>query len=137
MDGMISGPRPNRLPLGTNVIAADWGRVAGKRSAYVASCARRWTIRRKDPGVGGWSLKALVSEAQRLRDHTGASVLVGIDAVLGVPASYAEVLGEPSFFDCLRRLSRSGGLFAETPLGVWNSVQPFFRIPPGPSADCL
>jgi hypothetical protein len=66
---------------------------------------------------------------------SGRRVLLGIDAVLGVPALLAHAAGVGSFLELLARLERSGGLERESAAAAsWGIEQPFFRIPAGRGA---
>ena len=59
-------------------------------------------------------------------------MVLGIDAVLGVPALFARAVGAHSFLEVLGALERSAGLEGESGVATaWAAEQPFFRIPRG------
>src|SRR5437763_4720754 len=70
-------------PRTSTILCADWGKEAAKRAVYLADIAGR--VVRRVPGKG-WSLARLLEEAQRFTSV--GSVLVTVDAPLGVPESY-------------------------------------------------
>ena len=89
------------------------------------------------PGSNGWTLEALLQLAADLAQD--GSVLVGIDAALGVPAGYWRAVqardwdggGTPAtFIDWLRRLDPADEFFepVDDP-SAWRVDRPFFRVP--------
>ncbi|MCE2391462.1 MAG: hypothetical protein J4G09_08265 [Proteobacteria bacterium] len=119
-------------------VSADWGRDAGKRSVYVADAGARRVRREISPG---WNLKRLMALARDLSAR--GSVLVGIDAALGVPAGYWERVCDEcrpeapaSFVDWLRPIDPSSGFFdseatVEDP-DAWRTDRPWFAVQPRP-----
>ena len=123
-------------------VSADWGKDARKRSVHVADLSGRriWREERDD-----WNLTRLLKLSIGLAER--GSVLVGIDAALGVPAGYwGEVTaldwgmrGRPAnFIDWLGRLDPDGDFFDEVRQpDQWHVGRPFFRVPgrPGGLSD--
>ena len=115
-------------------VSADWGKNAGKRSVHVADLPGRRIWREE---YSGWTLTTLLKLAGKLARR--GSVLVGIDAALGVPAGYwgavqAQDRGmraKPAdFIHWLSRLDSVQGFFE--PVGdpaAWRVDRPFFRVP--------
>jgi len=125
-------PRAQGIPDGVALVSADWGKEPRKRAAYVARPAPRWRIERAAPPGGGWSLAALTDLARALRAEGARSVLVGIDAVLGLPAAFARGAAIRDFPSGLAQLAGGGGLEKEaTSPADWSVHTPFFRVPPG------
>ena len=121
--------------LPTFFVSADWSKDESKRSVHVADLdARR--IRREV--CAGWNLKRLLELAGKLARR--GSVLVGVDAALGVPAGYwravqtAQRWGSPAapagFVDWLGRLDPGSEFFEEIrEPREWSVERPFFRVP--------
>ena len=95
---------------------------------------RIWREERSD-----WTLKALLELAAELAQH--GSVLVGIDAALGIPAGYWDevqtrdwgIQGRPAnFIDWLGRLDSAHEFFepVDDP-SAWRVDRPFFRVAKG------
>lgn len=88
-------------------ISADWSKDERKRSVHTADLRNRRIWREE---CAGWNLQALLKRAGELTKH--GAVLVGIDAVLGVPAGYwrevqrAGQLGRFVTTGWIRRLAR-------------------------------
>jgi hypothetical protein len=102
------------------LLCVDWGKHAAKRAVYAALPGERWTIRRERPEGEGWTLPGLLDRARLLRDRTAVAVLVGIDAVLGLPARHAR----RPFLESLLALHEQGSLDGEI-------RPPFFAVPKG------
>ena len=126
-------PDSQRCPPPFEIVSVDWGKERSKRAAYAARFReRRWTIARAEAPAGGWTLEALLALARRLAHESGRPALLGIDAVLGVPALFARAAGARSFLELLARLARGGGLERESASArSWACEQPFFRVPAG------
>ena len=117
-------------------VSADWSKDKRKRSVYVADrkekCVRKVTRCGKS-----WDLDSLLDLAKNLsRD---GSVLIGIDVVLGVPASYWRLVrsdhsgSDPNnFVDWLGNLGPSESFF-ETAINPneWRVDRPWFKVPKG------
>jgi hypothetical protein len=113
-------------------VAADWGREPRKRAVCVARREAGWRLRRPEAPPGGWNLAALIALGEALHQETGRAVVLGIDAVLGVPALVARAAGCPGFLAYLERLCSDGGLDAECARpAAWSAARPFFRVPAG------
>ena len=115
-------------------VSADWSKDTRKRSVHVADLSAR-RIRR--PQNQDWTLTALLHLATELAQR--GSVLVGVDAALGVPAGYWSAVqnrdrgsgGTPAnFVDWLSRLDSAHEFFdpVDDP-SAWRVDRPFFRIP--------
>ena len=114
------------------VLSVDWGKEPEKRAACVAVPADGWTLALEPPPSEGWYLATLLARARELGVRHKRPVLVGIDAVLGVPAAFARSFGCDSFPDVLAQLAVGGALTAQpTASSTWNCEQPFFRVAPG------
>src|SRR5437764_8945923 len=94
-----------QAPKPSTILCADWGKGPTKRAVYLADIAGR--VVRRMPGEG-WSLARLLEEAQRFTSM--GSVLVTVDAPLGVPESHLTTLnrifsGQPptTFLELLER----------------------------------
>ena len=116
-------------------ISADWSKDERKRSVHTADLRNRRIWREE---CAGWNLQALLKRAGELTKR--GAVLVGIDAVLGVPAGYwrevqrAGHWGGSSppagFVDWLARLDPESGFFAPVrDPASWRVDRPFFRVP--------
>jgi len=127
-----------RLPSPAIVLAADWAGKRKKRSVWIADIVER-TIRRCHT-PDGWTLRSLLRDATKL-EHRG-SVLVAVDAVIGVPAAYFARRGEipgwegsVNFIHWLAVAARSPQFFeACKEASAWSLTQPFFAIPKGAGA---
>ncbi len=116
------------------LLCADWSLEPARRAVAGSRPAPQggWTSAPEPPPPGGWTLDALLEQAERRADESGGAVLVGIDAVLGVPHAFARRLAAADFFAALRRLAEAGSLASEAAeAGEWSPVRPFFRVPPG------
>lgn len=118
--------RMSRLRAGglMHIICADWGKKTKKRAAVIASVTTRrlWRI------DGPITLGGLVTEA---RKHRGP-VVIGIDAPLGVPASFSSTLKVQGFRDLLAKTGAMPAFFAPvSPSSAWTPAQPFFSVPAG------
>jgi hypothetical protein len=71
------------------VICADWGKESRKRSVYLADVAQR-TIRRLESDA--WILTVILRSAEMWASR--GTVMVAIDAPLGIPASFLAFLTE-------------------------------------------
>jgi len=118
-------------------VSADWSKEEKKRSVHVADRRRR-CIWREERQV--WNLHELLNVARKWARR--GSVLVGIDAALGVPASYWQAVEEEQrrgnsspwadFVDWLSRLHPNSSFFEPvSSLDRWSVDQPFFRVPKG------
>lgn len=125
-------PAAQRVPGDVSFVAADWSREPRKRAVCVARRGSGWCLRRHEPPPQGWHLEELLRLAGGLQDETGRAVVLGIDAVLGVPAVVARAAGCPGFLAYLERLRAGGGLDAECARpAAWSAARPFFRVPAG------
>lgn len=111
------------------ILAADWGGTAKKRCVFEAAVSER-VVRHVKPPADGWTLESLAAEASR----RSGPVLIGIDASLGVPASYLAAarrvfrLGRAStFLDLIRSVPDSWFVERRT----WSVEQPFIAVPKG------
>ena len=123
-------------------VSADWSKDARKRSVHVADLSARRIHRPED---SDWTLRALLHLAARLAQR--GSVLVGIDAALGVPPGYWRAVqnwdwsirGRPAnFIDWLSRLAPDSTFFEDVrESDEWDVSRPFFRVPgrPGGLSD--
>lgn len=113
-------------------VSVDWSQDARKRSVHVVDLERRSIRREERPD---WSLAALLEFARGLRSF--GPVLIGIDAVLGVPAGYwAQVTrherwrGVESYLDWLEGLDPESEFFTTVHDPVdWRVERPFFQVP--------
>ena len=115
-------------------VSADWGKDARKRSVHVADLSGRriWREERDD-----WNLTRLLKLSIGLAER--GSVLVGIDAALGVAAGYWGAVtaldwgmrGRPAnFIDWLSRLAPDSNFFEDVrEPDEWDVSRPFFRVP--------
>ena len=117
-------------------LSADWSKSPRKRSVYIADRRKR-RIRRGKPSGASWDLGALLETARDLSQD--GPVLIGIDAILGVPEGYwRSVLDErwrcppETFVDWLSGLDVSGEFF-ETVVDPddWSVARPWFTVSPG------
>lgn len=117
-------------------ISADWSKDPGKRSVYIADLQKRH-IRKGKPSGAFWNLDALLEKSRDLSQE--GPVLIGIDAVLGVPEGYwHSVLDErrrcppETFVDWLSGIDVSGEFF-ETVVDPydWSVARPWFKVLPG------
>jgi 8-oxo-dGTP diphosphatase len=130
---LAARPDTHRCAREPVIIIADWAKNPGKRAVYMARPSPGRMIQRHEPPPQGWSLDRLVQLALRLRDERGTAVLIGIDAVLGLPTAFARVAGCSGFVDALSWLESSGGLREEAEsAATWRPERPFFRVPAGP-----
>ena len=117
-------------------VSADWSKDARKRSVHVADLSGRriWREERDD-----WNLTRLLKLSIGLAER--GSVLVGIDAALGVAAGYWGAVrarlgnrgaGQPNFIDWLSGLGSCSGFFepVSNP-DAWRVDRPFFRVGKG------
>lgn len=115
-------------------VSADWSKNTRKRSVHVADLSAR-RIRR--PESNGWTLEALLHLAAELAQR--GSVLLGMDAALGIPPSYWRTVKEQgwgmgakpaNFVDWIRRLDPDTEFFEEVrEPDEWEMGRPFFRVP--------
>jgi hypothetical protein len=112
-----------------NIIAVDWGKEAGKRSAYRADLPSRVISR---SGFDG-TLEHLLDYAASLT----SPVLIGIDAAIGFPAAawqrlgYQPGPGSVTFIDYLLDPSLPADFFeAVSGPEEWSPLRPFVRPPP-------
>jgi hypothetical protein len=116
----------------STILCADWGKESAKRAVYLADVDGR--VVRRVPGEA-WSLARLLEEAQRFTSI--GSVLVTVDAPLGVPESYLAALnkvrsGQPlgTFLDLLASISSMPRFFDGTSVPEeWRLDCPFFAVP--------
>ena len=114
------------------MICADWGKESRKRAVYVADVAER-TVRRLESG--DWTLTRILSHAETWASR--GTVLVTIDAPLGVPASFLSAvarlqpLAPPrGFLDVLEWAKKQPDFFASTSRAeAWRVERPFFAVP--------
>lgn len=136
VEGWLRGAEAQRLPGPAVVLSADWSGDARRRAVYAAQpggCGGRgWRVARCAPPAQGWSLTALAARARTLRRGTGLPVLVGVDAVLGLPRALARRAGFAGFREALETWTRAGALAREAGCpAAWSPETPFFRVPPG------
>ena len=130
---LAARPDTHRCVREPVIVSADWSKNARKRAVYVACPEPDRTIQRREPPPEGWSLDRLVELALRLRDERGTPVLIGIDAVLGLPTAFARAAGCSGFVDAVSWLGSAGGLREEAEsAAAWRPERPFFRVPAGP-----
>jgi hypothetical protein len=116
----------------STILCADWGKESAKRAVFLADVDGR--VVRRVPGEA-WSLARLLEEAQRFT--LIGSVLVTVDAPLGVPESYLAALnrvlsGQPlgTFLDLLASTSSMPRFFDGSPVPEdWRLDRPFFAVP--------
>lgn len=119
------------------ILCADWGKEIGKRAVYVADVAAREVRRLDARDASGWSVSAVLSEADRLASR--GSVLATFDTPLGIPESYlaaaarAQSWGSPTtFLEFLSQAHCSPNFFEGTSVAAdWKIEQPFFSVPIG------
>lgn len=118
-------------------VSADWSKEVGKRSVWIADVRTRRIV----PAASGnrpWTLTHLM-ELARSYSRAG-SVLVGVDAALGVSGGFWRLVHGPrrpypfrSFIEWLRHLDPDGPFFGTTTdPGQWSVDQPWFQVRPGP-----
>ena len=116
-------------------VSADWSKDRRKRSVHVADLRSRRIWREESDD---WNLQTLLKRASELALR--GSVLVGIDAVIGVPAAYWRRVQEApcwggsspptGFIDWLSRLDAGSGFFEPVrDPASWRVDRPFFRVP--------
>lgn len=120
------------------MVAVDWGKEAAKRAAFVArSESNGLSVAPLEPPSGGWNLHALLAFARDEALRVKQSVLIGIDAVLGLPREYLSLadLGDGAgFLEFVRRTTTQPALLADSGTGPWNPTSPFFAVPKGKGA---
>lgn len=123
---LISSPKVSA------VICADWGKESRKRAVYVADVAQR-TVRRLESGT--WTLTGILSIAETWVSR--GSVLVALDAPLGVPATFLSAVARVQpivppcgFLDVLKWAKTQQNFFAATSRPEdWRVERPFFAVP--------
>lgn len=125
---------PSSFP--TFFVSADWSKDHRKRSVHVAHLPARRIWREE---CRGWTLSALLTLAARLAER--GSVLVGVDAALGVPAGYWGAvrarnwtgrIRPVNFVDWLGRLDPDSEFFEPvSDPAAWAVDRPFFRVAKG------
>lgn len=120
------------------VICADWAKHASKRAVWMA-CIDTRRITPIAPPREGWRFADVLHVAGDVSERNGGSVLLGIDAALGMPRPYFDAVSNlpaigpaASFVQLLPRLAQLPRFFQ--PLAAaqpWHVEQPFFRVPPG------
>lgn len=121
-------------PRLSTILCADWGKDSAKRAVYLADIAGR--VVRGVPSES-WSLTRLLDEAQRFTSI--GSVLVTVDAPLGVPESYLAALNRvfsgqapTTFLELLASAASMPRLFDGSSVpGDWSPDRPFFAVPSG------
>lgn len=117
----------------STIVTADWSAALAKRSVYVADVETR-TVRRL-PGEE-WTFEALLDRSAALPPP----VLLGIDAVLGLPRPYFDAARAlvptwapaRGFLDWLALTMATPEVFDPVSAAAeWTPVRPFFRVPPG------
>ena len=113
-----------------SLLSADWSKNPAKRAVCHADVTSR---RLNVVGRSDWTLRSLLEFA---RDEVEGPVLVGIDAVIGVPKSYlVQAPGyepEMTFLDWLPTTRVLPQFFAEaTRVEELSPARPFFAVPAG------
>lgn len=117
--------------------ALDWAKDVGKRAVWVGHLDSR-TIRRVSPPAPGWTLAGLLGLGRDLSAQSNGPILIGIDAVLGMPRKFFDEARQAgtdtphSFAELLPFLAREPTFFETvfTP-ATWNVTRPFFHVPAG------
>lgn len=116
------------------IVCADWSKERNKRAVYVADVGTRTVRRLACPD--GWCAAAVLQAAQ---EFTGkGAVLVGFDAPLGVPRSYADAVRRElgvqasNFLELLAGAAEWPEFFKPSRLAdEWRPDRPFFAVPAG------
>lgn len=139
---MTSGGPTHALgDLDPTFISIDWSKHRDKRVAYAATKPAEgpWQIRCCDAyeeSRSGWTVREILTFAESQREP----VIVGIDAVLGLPKAYAEAQSrygdELTFLEWLRE--RGDSFFVINDTAGWKPEQPFYRVHKKkyPDAEC-
>src|SRR5947209_1527451 len=123
-----------QAPKPSTILCADWGKGPTKRAVYLADIAGR--VVRRVPGEG-WSLARLLEETQRFTSM--GSVLVAVDAPLGIPESHLTALNSVSsrqppttFLELLASAALIPRFFdgSSAPCD-WSLDRPIFAVPAG------
>jgi len=117
------------------ILAADWGKETSKRTVYAADQSSR-VVRRITPNKA-WTLTNLLDVASSMQ--ASDSVIVALDAPLGVPQSFFDVAAAtPSwrspvnFPDLLMHACEIPLFFTGTrDASAWSIDCPFFSVPKG------
>lgn len=123
-----------KAPRPSTILCADWGKESAKRAVYLADVAGRVVRRLLREG---WSLASLLEEAQR--STSMGSVLVTVDAPLGIPESHLMALnsvfsGQPptTFLELLASAAFMPRFFDGSSVpGDLSPGRPFFAVPAG------
>ena len=114
------------------MICADWGKESRKRSVYVADVVQR-TIRRLESDA--WTLTGILRNPEMWASR--GTVVVAIDAPLGIPASFLSAvarlqpLAPPrGFLNVLEWAKKQQNFFVATSRPEdWRVERPFFAVP--------
>jgi hypothetical protein len=122
------------------IVCADWSAARRGREVFAGRVEAR-LVERLDPPSDGWTVAAVLGQAQALARELDGAVLVGFDAALGVPqtywarapfavASWATIRRFPDWLD----LAARDPAFFEPAAGpeAWSVARPFYRVPPRP-----
>lgn len=131
----LGGAPPARIPRSALLVAADWSAATRRRAAWLADPAppapRLAPL--AIPAEDGLELRSLVRASREVGGDR--PVLIGIDAVLGVPTLWAEAVGARDFAGALALLAGRGALEGELAAGSrFDPFHPFFRVPRGRGA---
>ncbi len=115
------------------LLCADWSLAPGRRAVYGALPAARRVLRLAPP-AGGWNVERLVEAAAPHGD-----AIIGVDAPLGLPASYLAAARGPFGLDpgagfvpwLEAALARPACFEVGGSAAAWSVTRPFFRPPPG------
>ncbi len=132
---VLRGAPAEHLPPDALLVAADWSGSARRRAAWLADpgppAPRLAPL--VLPGEGGIEFSSLLGASRRI--GAGRPVLVGIDAVLGMPTRWAAAVGARDFADALALLASRGALERDRPRDApFDPFRPFFRVPRGRGA---
>ena len=107
-----------------HIICADWAKDLRGRAAAIADV----TGRRVSLVPGPVTLLGLLDVAARV----DGSVIVGVDAPLGVPRSLLRALDIADFRGLLRSAASSSSFFSiSSHAAAWRPQRPFFAVPAG------
>jgi len=117
-------------------ISADWGKKPNKRAVWISDRNNRRIY--KAETSSNWNLSELLKRAYSLSNK--GPVLIGIDVVLGVPASYWRLVQQAygfnppqTFVQWLAMIEQTGGFFdTVTDPQKWSVSQPWFQVMKGP-----
>ena len=110
------------------IVCADWSRDLASREVYAASPQER-RVWRLEPPDRGWTVEAVVRDAQAAANSRRGVALIGFDAPIGVPSSFLNAARCRTFLEWLRgpwsTIDRRPCLTAEE----WSVQRPFVAVP--------